>query len=349
MPLEALTCTNCGSPDLNEVKSHVFFCNSCDTVFKYSDPTRPTLLPAFCGCGNQIQYQCNVCQSGMCGACNQTLNRHGWHISNLDEYESTYSRGRDDEYPHGRIATVGFGIRAWDAEGKDLDLLFLTRYQVWIAAGRPLHICLPCLKTFVPKAAEMIKEGLICAAASCHRSKYGLKIGTKLERCPSCGYSFCCSSTPVDRYKIRGVNLSTTIPSRLGLTVQMDREGHHAVEEFYIKVTETKVLYPCGPCEKRFYRALDRAIELSPVLSSLRTLRVPELPRSQNSRRYRKWSEEREQMCKLVSAEVVRIADALAGSQFGYDDETQYEEMQYWRRICDDSATTEVRALWHST
>jgi hypothetical protein len=34
MPLESLACTNCGSPDVREVKSNIYFCNHCDGAEK---------------------------------------------------------------------------------------------------------------------------------------------------------------------------------------------------------------------------------------------------------------------------------------------------------------------------
>jgi hypothetical protein len=74
MPLEALSCTKCGSSDVLEVKPGTFFCNYCETIFKYVSPNQVAVSyrPDFCSCGNQIQVQCNVCKTGMCWSCDVT-------------------------------------------------------------------------------------------------------------------------------------------------------------------------------------------------------------------------------------------------------------------------------------
>jgi len=71
MPLEAIACTRCGSTDVQEVKPSTYFCNHCETVFKHIDPTHLTVdnAPAFCSCGNPIEFQCQLCKTGICLAC----------------------------------------------------------------------------------------------------------------------------------------------------------------------------------------------------------------------------------------------------------------------------------------
>lgn len=38
MPVEAISCTRCGSGDVKEVKANTYFCSHCESVFKYVDP-----------------------------------------------------------------------------------------------------------------------------------------------------------------------------------------------------------------------------------------------------------------------------------------------------------------------
>jgi hypothetical protein len=72
MPLESLACTNCGSADVKEVKAETYFCNQCDSVFKYVVHGRvsATVGTSFCRCGNPVTAQCTVCRVSMlCAAC----------------------------------------------------------------------------------------------------------------------------------------------------------------------------------------------------------------------------------------------------------------------------------------
>jgi len=69
MTLEALRCTNCGSQNVDEVKRGTYFCQHCETVFRYVDPSRVTVTheQAFCECGNAVEFQCYLCRTGICG------------------------------------------------------------------------------------------------------------------------------------------------------------------------------------------------------------------------------------------------------------------------------------------
>jgi hypothetical protein len=40
MPFESLSCSRCGSGDVQEVKPETYFCNHCDNVFRYVRPSR---------------------------------------------------------------------------------------------------------------------------------------------------------------------------------------------------------------------------------------------------------------------------------------------------------------------
>jgi ribosomal protein L37AE/L43A len=41
--LESITCTHCGSSEVQEVKPHTYFCSHCEGVFKHIDPTQVTV------------------------------------------------------------------------------------------------------------------------------------------------------------------------------------------------------------------------------------------------------------------------------------------------------------------
>jgi hypothetical protein len=66
--LEALRCTNCGSHGVDEVKAGTYFCQHCESVFKYVDPSRVTVTheQSFCACGNAVEFQCYQCRTGIC-------------------------------------------------------------------------------------------------------------------------------------------------------------------------------------------------------------------------------------------------------------------------------------------
>jgi hypothetical protein len=73
MPLEAISCTGCGSADVQEVKPSTYFCNHCETVFKHIDPTRVNVshTPGFCDCGSgrPVKSQCQLCTNALCRDC----------------------------------------------------------------------------------------------------------------------------------------------------------------------------------------------------------------------------------------------------------------------------------------
>jgi hypothetical protein len=72
MPFESVACPSCGSDDVQEVKPNTYFCNQHEGVFKHLDPSRVTTTPAFCGCGNRVEFQCQICRAtGLCALCDQ--------------------------------------------------------------------------------------------------------------------------------------------------------------------------------------------------------------------------------------------------------------------------------------
>ena len=51
MALESVVCTHCGSGDVKEVKTNTFFCDHCESLFKYNDPSRVAVVPLFAPVG----------------------------------------------------------------------------------------------------------------------------------------------------------------------------------------------------------------------------------------------------------------------------------------------------------
>ena len=70
MPIEGITCDQCGSSDVIEYKPNTYLCKACDHTFKYVDPMRARIdvAPQFCeeGCGNPIHYTCVNCGKMVC-------------------------------------------------------------------------------------------------------------------------------------------------------------------------------------------------------------------------------------------------------------------------------------------
>lgn len=166
MPLEALVCTKCGSADVQEVKFDTYFCNYCDTVFKYIDPARLGHGPAFCAHGNPIEVQCQFCKAGMCReGCDAALFRH---YDNL-------------------VRTVGFGYVEERHAGRWVEGPFLSIGELLtslaLTYGSLGHVCYACVADAVPAMAEQIDSGAICAAIRCDQISDG--------RCPCCRGAFC--------------------------------------------------------------------------------------------------------------------------------------------------------------
>jgi hypothetical protein len=67
MALQALSCTNCGSRDVIEVKPGTYFCNHCDTVFKYFASGEGSF--SVCACGIVAKARCPCCRAAICPDC----------------------------------------------------------------------------------------------------------------------------------------------------------------------------------------------------------------------------------------------------------------------------------------
>lgn len=64
MPIESIGCTGCGSSDVKEVKANTYFCNHCESVFKWVEPVGGAAGPVACGVED-----CGVLAVGRCGLC----------------------------------------------------------------------------------------------------------------------------------------------------------------------------------------------------------------------------------------------------------------------------------------
>lgn len=70
MPIEGITCDQCGSSDVTEFKPNTYACSACEHIFKYVDPTHAEVevAPQFCeeGCGNPVGCKCSLCGNMAC-------------------------------------------------------------------------------------------------------------------------------------------------------------------------------------------------------------------------------------------------------------------------------------------
>lgn len=76
MPLESLSCTQCGSGDIQEVKTDTYFCNHCERVFKYVDAAS---ISAATGCELTLDgKKCGVQAAGRCLECGRAMCFSHW-------------------------------------------------------------------------------------------------------------------------------------------------------------------------------------------------------------------------------------------------------------------------------
>lgn len=168
MPIEALACSSCGATDVKEVKVDTYFCNHCEAIFKYRDPSSATMTPAFCSCGNPVQVQCNVCHSAICVSC---------------DIATKGSRG---------IESPTFGYRQF-ADRSRVPVLFTHQVLRTIQEqhGQVNHLCLGCLNAAIPGTIKSIASGRMCENP---RERIGPTLvckGKPDSKCNCCSRSFC--------------------------------------------------------------------------------------------------------------------------------------------------------------
>lgn len=97
MPFESLSCPNCGSASIQEVKPGTFFCNHCDNVFKYVSPsgagsTGGCELPAGGrNCGVPAIGHCRTCHRAFCRTHQARALGRGWHYLLDSEFDPNHS------------------------------------------------------------------------------------------------------------------------------------------------------------------------------------------------------------------------------------------------------------------
>lgn len=245
MPLEAISCTQCGSVEVTEVKANTYFCDHCEAVFKQVNLAGAMSGPQFCECGAAVMVKCTVCQVGMCQHCDAIGGLSGprgsaygysvepvffaGHVTNFNPSrhwlcsappEPVFSVG-----PTLLIPTVGFGYIIVDQN----DLPVLRDQSVFtVPAGHSIgpvltlddvlpvfqrahsnikHACWPCVVSVIPVVAESIANGAICEQPGCSSAASG--------NCPCCSSPFCechlieAMRLPVTYYRSQGLDIPT--------------------------------------------------------------------------------------------------------------------------------------------
>jgi hypothetical protein len=185
MPLEALTCTRCGSADVKEVKPKTYFCNYCDTVFKQVDPNSITVAhsPTFCLCGNLVTVQCQFCHASICNDCDAAKPHpsilmglptvgFGYLLANQSRWSLVADGGLTRPRPH----SVGQPLT---------PILPALKLLTWLSAtqGDLRHVCLDCLAPAVAETAAQIADGAMCEEPVCgNRTR---------RRCDCCHAAYC--------------------------------------------------------------------------------------------------------------------------------------------------------------
>jgi hypothetical protein len=215
VPFEAIACARCGSIDVQEVKPSTYFCNHCESVFKYIDPSRLKVehSPSFCWCGNAIQVQCQLCKKGICWQCDVSTNRDAIYRSPGNQagykadcgrmrlygpgvepgffYYASYSRLEENTLP---VPVNGFGYLHRDMDRRACGpFLYLSELLSSIAVARGLHyergsvpvthLCFACVADAVPVTVERIANHEICESPGC--------TDRPSETCRCCSSPFC--------------------------------------------------------------------------------------------------------------------------------------------------------------
>jgi hypothetical protein len=190
MPLESLSCTGCGSTDVKEVKPDTYFCNHCETVFKQIDPSKVTVAPAFCSCGNPIQVQCQICRTAICADCNALSGKTDKFTTGTSVYDIPSRRCF--------IPTVGYGYvfedyalilaRIPDSDNFQHGTLLCAEKILWTLQQQHSGLeraCWNCVCNAIPDTVAAIEGELLCAGPDC-----AIKPST-WSRCECCHRAFC--------------------------------------------------------------------------------------------------------------------------------------------------------------
>ncbi len=196
MATASLGCTNCGSADVKEVKPETYFCNACDSIFKYIDPTKLTVSPDFCGCGDPIQVQCNVCHVGLCRNCDILCDirlRQRWPAGVFGDQSlqliSTSEVGYSLDHVQGLFFPLSKVISTVRNHHSDLH-----------------HLCMACVERAVPETADRIANRIVCESPACSEPASG--------PCRCCSDDFCKSCLT---HKWGGRLVNRNIPESLDI------------------------------------------------------------------------------------------------------------------------------------
>jgi hypothetical protein len=111
MPFESLSCQNCGSTDFQEVKPETYFCNHCESVFKYVRPNRTgsaggcDVLVGGSHCGIPATGRCRTCRRAFCGT----------HVARV-------GKGFDDRLTSESSYPVGSAYPDWCSRCRAIEL-----------------------------------------------------------------------------------------------------------------------------------------------------------------------------------------------------------------------------------
>lgn len=211
MPFETIACSQCGSGDVQEVKPSIYFCNHCESVFKYVDPTRLTVrnAPVFCACGGAVEVQCQVCNEGSCRSCDVMEWKRRRDRKNLEatgRLGLPPSPGFRDYLPfrlHVPVAGYGYLIKTYSAASEGIaaivngrivrvdipssrtmgPFLYLDELLATLQATDLSHVCCSCVVSAIPRTAEHIASHTMCEMPGCGRRANA--------KCRCCGASFC--------------------------------------------------------------------------------------------------------------------------------------------------------------
>jgi hypothetical protein len=218
VPFESLSCTNCGSGDVQEVKPDTYFCNNCEQVFKYVEPS-PVIVndllaqARLCDCesgypvGSRypvLAFPCQVCRGSVCVACEVSgtmlplgpsdgvvlimptpADGFGYLMDfSAPKVDQGVSSSRLYSLTGGRFRQVNEG-------GRIGPFLYTGDVVAHIAASldrapnEVYPLCLSCATAAIPAAAEEIADGFICEHPRCvNRTQ-------TQRRCRCCSGAFC--------------------------------------------------------------------------------------------------------------------------------------------------------------
>jgi hypothetical protein len=191
MESKSLKCPECGGwRDLAKVDPDTYRCPYCEIMFTLVDSRliRVKIQRDYCLCGNPVEFQCQLCRSGLCEECDVIE----WQMG------SKTASGRHARKLVVSVRSFGYlGIGGPTKAGTVIDgqiterrvgspILYVDDILPQLARGRPAgirHLCCSCLTKGVPETIEAIDSGRVCERPGCGASSR--------QECPCCGGMFC--------------------------------------------------------------------------------------------------------------------------------------------------------------